>query len=148
MIFRDDEQLAYKLRSEGINQKEELKYCLVLSVIIMFLAGSSISSIYQKHIASKSFYTHFFEDVFSLIAYVLILVSCFKINQLTNKHFAARFACISVPITIQLIILNVGLFSIAGFFEPFIQIYYYSTFIFFYAFAYWRYTLTFKIMNS
>jgi hypothetical protein len=101
--------LIEQLKSEGLSQKEQLKYFLTFSVLTV-LATDPLLSVGLEY----SIYDTINTITTSLLT-ILGVVYCYKINKsIDDKDFILRFVTLGLPIVVRLIALAIVIGIIFG----------------------------------
>jgi hypothetical protein len=101
--------LIEQLKSEGLSQKEQLKYFLTYSVL-MILATDPLLSVGLEY----SIYDTINTLTMSLLT-ILGVVYCYKINKaIDDRDFILRFVTLGLPIVVRLLALAIVIGIIYG----------------------------------
>ncbi|GAE35153.1 hypothetical protein [Halalkalibacter akibai] len=120
MIIWNIEKLALKLKNNEITEKEKFIYFFIYIVLSGFVGYYTIefASNLQRMI----------ELLITSIITILGLLFCFNINQKGDgKVFIERYICLSLPISIRIIVYGtllyglymiIALFTMSGYYDP------------------------------
>jgi len=101
--------LIEQLKSESLSQKEQLKYFLTYS-ILMILATDPLLSVGLEYGLYDTINT-----VIMSILTIIGIVYCYKVNKSTDdKDFILRFVTLGLPIIVRLIVLAIVVGIIFG----------------------------------
>ncbi|PKH87489.1 hypothetical protein [Colwellia sp. Bg11-28] len=94
--------LIEQLKSDGLSQKEQLKYFLTYSVL-MIIATDPLLSVGLVY----GFYDAVNTASMSILTIVGVIY-CYKVNKsIDDKDFILRFVTIGLPITVRLLVLSI-----------------------------------------
>lgn len=93
------DKLVEDFKTDKVSQKEEFKYMLLYTVLIMLLSDQSLS-------AGSSYSVNDFITTISILAIsVWGIYYCYRINSSgDNKQYYVRVACIGIPIGMRIFV--------------------------------------------
>lgn len=101
--------LVQELKSEGLSQKEQLKYFLTYILLMLVAIDPYFHSDHEYVIYDT------IDTVISLVITIVGVIYCYKVNEsVDGKDFILRFVTLGLPITVRLFV----------FLLPFTVIYY------------------------
>lgn len=101
--------LVQELKSEGLSQKEQLKYFLTYILLMLVAIDPYFHSDHEYVIYDT------IDTVISLVITIVGVIYCYKVNEsVVGKDFILRFVTLGLPITVRLFV----------FLLPFTVIYY------------------------
>jgi len=94
--------LIQELKSEGISQKEQLKYFLTLSILMLLATDPYLNSGFE-YVAYDSINT-----VVVTVITILGILYCYKVNEEADgKDFILRFMTLGLPTTVRFLVVVV-----------------------------------------
>ena len=90
--------LVQELKSEGLSQKEQLKYFLTYSLLMLLVIDPFFHSDFEYVVYDT------IDTVVSVIATILGVIYCYKVNEsIDGKDFILRFMTLGLPITVRFV---------------------------------------------
>lgn len=101
--------LIEQLKSGSLNQKEQLKYYLAYSILMILAADPLLSSGFEYSIYDT------INTLTMILLTILGVVYCYKINKsIDDKDFILRFVTLGLPIAVRIIVLAIVIGIIHG----------------------------------
>ncbi len=116
MYFWKVDNLVEDLKTGKVDQKEEFKYMLFFTVLIVLTSDPYVNIGLKYNIYNA------LNTIMFFVISIIELYFCYRINSSgDNKDFIKRIICLGLPISIRVFVFSIPLFILGGITEGIIE---------------------------